>query len=135
MLQKEHWIYIPAKDVNFYRIGFYDNILDSDKLSMYIEIGYSKNADIDVEAQLNATLENLKKCGIIDDENSLEEYVSIIMDPAYVHITKETDEKIKQFKKELKANNMYTIGRYGGWTYCSMEDCMLEAKNLAESIK
>ena len=133
--QKEHWIYIPAKDVNFYRIGFYDNILDSDKLSMYIEIGYSKNADIDVEAQLNATLENLKKCGIIDDENSLEEYVSIIMDPAYVHITKETDEKIKQFKKELKANNMYTIGRYGGWTYCSMEDCMLEAKNLAESIK
>ena len=24
---KEHWIYFPDKDINFYRIGFYDNIL------------------------------------------------------------------------------------------------------------
>lgn len=36
---KEHWFYIPDKNVNFYRIDFYDNILDADKLSMYIEIG------------------------------------------------------------------------------------------------
>ena len=41
---KEHWFYIPDKKINFYRIGFYDNILDADKLSMYIEIGYSKDA-------------------------------------------------------------------------------------------
>ena len=33
-LVKEHWIYIPDKDCNYYRIGFYDNILNSDKLSM-----------------------------------------------------------------------------------------------------
>ncbi len=33
---KEHWIYFPDKDINFYRIGFYDNILNSDKLSMCI---------------------------------------------------------------------------------------------------
>ena len=48
----EHWIYVPGRDYNYYRIGFYDNILDSDKLSMYIEIGYSKNAEIHVEEQL-----------------------------------------------------------------------------------
>ena len=43
---KEHWIYVPSKSCNYYRIGFYDNILDSDKLSMYIEIGYSKDENI-----------------------------------------------------------------------------------------
>lgn len=130
----EHWIYIPEKDTNYYRIGFYDNILDANKLSMYIEIGYDKNATINVNEQLNLTLENLKKHGIIDDTMKLEEYVSIIMDPAYVHINGETDKKIENLKTTLSNNQIYTIGRYGAWTYCSMEDCMLEAKKLAQGL-
>ena len=131
---KEHWMYIPSKEVNYYRIGFYDNILDTNKLSMYIEIGFSKDAKIDVKKQLDLTLENLRKTGIIDEDMVLEEYVSIIMNPAYVHITKKAEEKIEKLKENLGKNFIYTIGRYGGWTYCSMEDCMIEAENLAEKI-
>ena len=134
-LTKEHWIYVPSKQSNYYRIGFYDNILDSDKLSMYIEIGYSKDAKINIQDQLDKTLKSLKNDGIIDDSTKLEEYVSIIMDPAYVHINKKTDKKINDLKKELNNNNIYTIGRYGGWTYCSMEDCMIEARDLSKEIK
>lgn len=133
-LTKEHWIYIPAKDCNYYRIGFYDNILDSEKLSMYIEIGYSKDAKINIDEQLDLTLQNLKKQGIIDDSTKLEEYVSIVMDPAYVHINTSTEQKIAKLKQTLKSNNIYTIGRYGAWTYCSMEDCMLEAKKISEEL-
>jgi len=132
---KEHWLYIPDKGVNYYRIGFYDNILDADKLSMYIEIGYEKNAEIDVEEQLKLTLENLKKHNIIDDDMKLEEYVSIIMDPAYVHINGKTDKKISELKDNMGKENIYTIGRYGAWTYCSMEDCMVEAKKLSNNLK
>jgi len=135
---KEHWMYIPNKKCNYYRIGFYDNILDSNKLSMYIEIGYSKNSKItqkDIEEQLKLTLKNLKEQNIIDNETILEEYVSIVMDPAYVHINGNTDAKVSELKENFAKNNIYTIGRYGGWTYCSMEDCMLEAKKLSEIIK
>lgn len=132
---KEHWMYIPDKDINYYRIGFYDNILDANKLSMYIEIGYDKNAKISVDEQLKLTLENLKRHGIIDDEMKLEEYVSLIMDPAYVHINGETDKKIQDLKDLLNKNKIYTIGRYGAWTYCSMEDSMIYAKELAEYLK
>lgn len=131
---KEHWMYIPDKNVNYYRIGFYDNILDSDKLSMYIEIGYDKKAIINIEEQLRLTLMNLKKQGIIDNETQLEEYVSIIMDPAYVHINGITDKKIHELKNSLKMHKVYTIGRYGAWTYCSMEDSMIEAKKLSKKI-
>lgn len=135
---KEHWMYVPDKNINFYRIGFYDNILDADKLSMYIEIGYGKNAEIsekDIEDQLRLTMENLYKLGVIDDDTKLEEYSTIIMDPAYVHIATETEKKISELKKKVAENNIYTIGRYGAWTYCSMEDCMISAKNLAEHLK
>ena len=131
---QEHWFYIPDKGVNFYRIGFYDNILDADKLSMYIEIGYHKDDVIDADRQLELTLENLRKLGIIDEDMKLEGHSTIIMDPAYVHINTETEKKIQKFKDREAEDHIYTIGRYGAWTYCSMEDCMIAAKNLAEKL-
>lgn len=137
-LTKEHWLYIPSKDCNYYRIGFYDNILSADKLSMYIEIGYSKDDKIDdaeIEEQLKLTLENLRKQEIIDDETELVDYEPIVMSPAYVHIETNTDKKIKKEFENFKKDNIYSIGRYGSWTYCSMEDCMLQAKELYEKIK
>ena len=134
-MKDEHWIYIPEKDANYYRIGFYDNILDADKLSMYIEIGYPRDAVIDVDAQLEFTLQNLRRHGILEADNCLKAYSAIIMDPAYVHISTDVDRSIKQLKQELSGYGIYTIGRYGGWTYCSMEDCMLEAKQLCEAIQ
>lgn len=128
-----HWAYVPDKDINFYRFGFYDNILDSNKLSMYIEIGYNSNEKIDIEKQLDLTLKNLKKLNIIGD-HELECYASIIMEPAYVHISKEGIEFKKKYKKILEEHDIYTIGRYGDWKYCSIEDNILESKELAEKL-
>ena len=134
---KEHWLYIPTKDCNFYRCGFYDNILGTNKLSMYIEIGYNKNEEItkeEINKQLKLTLKNLLDMGIITNKMNLKEYVSLIMDPAYVHINTDTEKKIQKAKEEIKKENIYTIGRYGAWIYNSMEDSMLKAKELAEKI-
>lgn len=137
VFNKEHWIYIPEKKYNYYRIGFYDNILNSDKLSMYIEIGYPKDAVItkeEINKQLELTLENLEKQGIIDKDNKLVDYVSIVMDPAYVHIEKKTEKEIETTFKELEEKQIYSLGRYGKWTYCSMEDCLVWAKELGDKI-
>ena len=135
---KEHWLYIPDKNINFYRCGFYNNILGQEKLSMYIEIGYNKNDNItkeEIDKQLKLTLDNLLKLNIIDENTKLEEYVSIIMDPAYVHINTETTKEIDELKEKLSNNNIYSIGRYGAWIYNSMEDSMLKAKELAEKLQ
>ena len=134
---KEHWIYFPDKEINFYRVGFYDNILNSDKLSMYVEIGYPKNAVIDAsitKKELNETLKNLKNIGIIDDSFELVAYESIVMDPAYVHIDTKNDKYVRKIINDLNDVQVYSIGRYGAWTYCSMEDCMLQAKKLFNQI-
>ncbi len=137
-LKNEHWLYIPSKDCNYYRIGFYDNILNQNKLSMYVEIGYNKDikiTDNEINKQLELTIDNLKKQNIIDDTFELVDYVPIVMNPAYVHINKETDNKIKIVLSNLSKKSIFSIGRYGGWTYCSMEDCMIEAKELADKLE
>ena len=138
LCKKEHWLYIPSKDCNYYRIGFYNNILGEEKLSMYVEIGYGKDdkiTDKEIEKQLKLTLENLQKSGIISKDMKLVDHETIIMDPAYVHIETETTKKIDKLKEDFKNKNVYTIGRYGAWIYNSMEDSMVKAKELAEEIK
>lgn len=130
----EHWVYLPEKKYNYYRVGFYNNILGDEKLSMYIEIGFSKDDEIDVNKELALTLDNLEKNGITKD-NKLVDYETIIMDPAYVHIEKETSKKIKDYMNDIKNENIYSIGRYGAWTYCSIEDAMISAKDLASDLE
>lgn len=132
-----HWIYVPSKDINFYRAGYYNNIIGTKNLSMYIEIGYSKNDSItqdEINLQLKLTLCNLKKMGIIND-HKLVEYQTIIMNPAYVHITKRGSEVIEEWKKRLLERNVYMVGRYGDWKYCSIEDCMIDSLSTIEKIK
>lgn len=131
---KEHWIYFPDKALNFYRIGFYDNILNSDKLNVYVEIGYPKDGVVDVDKQLELTLEGMRQVGIIDDSVDLVDKSVVIMDPAYVHISEEVDAELNTVKDELLDKNIHTTGRYGKWTYCSMEDCMVWAKEIYSDI-
>ena len=128
-----HWTYFPMKDCNFYRAGYYSNILGTDKLSMYIEIGYKENDSINIDEQLELTLKNLRSYGIITD-HKLVSYNSLVINPGYVHITEESNRRVEKFKKYIKKKDVYTIGRYGEWTYCSIEDCMIEAKKLAGEI-
>ncbi len=131
---QEHWIYVPEKEYNYYRVGFYNNILGQDKLSLYIEIGLSKDDKVNVDLELKKTLENLKVQHIIDKDMKLEESEIILMNPAYVHIEDKTNKQIDNVMKKMNENNIYSIGRYGAWTYCSMEDCMISAKELASKL-
>lgn len=131
----EHWVYYPEKELNFYRVGFYNNILNTDKLSLYVEISYDKNTPVDVDKQLALTLENLKKVGITDDSMRLMDKSVVVMDPAYVHISEETESRLNIMKDSLRNQHIYTTGRYGKWTYCSMEDCMVWAKEIATQLR
>ncbi len=129
-----HWIYFPQQDYNFYRIGFYNNILKQEKLSIYVEIGLKPDEDFDEEIEFYNTVKNLKKCGIIDDHKVVAKQV-LLMNPAYVHISSEGKKFVDQNLIELKRKDVYSIGRYGGWKYCSMEDCFIEASKLAKTLK
>lgn len=129
-----HWIYYPQDNISFYRVGFYNNIFESNKMSLYVEVGLKSNEEINKEEKLEVILNDLRNVGIVTDQKLIS-YKCLIADPGYVHITKESINMMNTLKKELKENNIYTIGRYGGWTYSSIGDCISEAKELVESIK
>lgn len=132
---KSSWVYVPDKDICFYRFGYYDNIIKSDRMSLYIELGFSKDEQIpDIEVILEKVLADLKKIGVLSDEQNLVDYHSVVMNPAYVHINQKSIKEVEEYKKELEKNNIYSIGRYGSWTYCSIEDNILEAQNLVKKI-
>jgi len=129
-----HWIYIPSNEICFYRVGFYNNILGDDRCSMYVEIGLKTNEIVDRKLYLERVLTDLKKLNLID-EHELISWHSIIMNPAYVHLTSESIKDSEKKLQGLENENIYSIGRYGQWTYCSIEDNIISAKSTVEKIK
>ena len=129
------WLYFPDPELIFYRVGFYDNILGQDKTSLYVEIGFNHNDPIgDTSLLLERTLNDLRKAGIITDQK-LVAHSDIVMDPAYVHITKKSEEDKRLKQKQLAASGVYSIGRYGDWKYCSLEDNIHDAFTLAKDLQ
>lgn len=129
----KHWVYFPERKYCFYRVGFYDNIFDTDRMSLYVEIGYPSDATVPVEEMKQKTLEGLKEAGVIIDHQLVSSH-NIILDPAYVHITQESNNLVDELRGVLATRGVYSIGRYGGWTYCAIEDNMIEARTLAHQL-
>jgi protoporphyrinogen oxidase len=125
-----HWIYYPDRARSFYRIGFYDNIFASDRMSLYVELGFARDAKVDHDAMLARVLEDLRAEGVVTSQKLVASH-SVVMDPAYVHITRASMTEHARMKRILNAHGVYPIGRYGGWTYCSIEDNIVEARALA----
>jgi len=129
-----HWIYYPSRERVFYRVGFYDNIFDTDRMSLYVEIGHAKGDVVDVEGTLKRVLADLEREGVVSGHRLVSHH-SVVMDPAYVHITKRSMQEHARIAAMLKEHGVYSIGRYGGWTYCSIEDNIVEARRLVESFQ
>lgn len=124
-----HWTYYPDRATSFYRVGWYDNIFDSDRLSLYVELGFARDAQIDAVAQRDRVLADLEREGVVTRQRLVAEHC-VVMDPAYVHITKRSLAEHERLKALLAARSVWSLGRYGGWTYCAIEDNIVEARAL-----
>lgn len=133
-LEGIHWVYEPSRNVSFYRVGFYDNIMGSDRTSLYVELGFDRHDTPDAEALLPRVLQELSDTGLVGPEQSLVSSHQVVLDPAYVHITTESRALYRDVSNTLASRGVFSIGRYGGWTYCSIEDNIVEARDLARRL-
>lgn len=127
-----HWIYYPDRGLPFYRVGFYDNIFDTDRMSLYVEVGLK--GDGSGAVTLEQVLDGLRRDGVVTTQQLVSHH-TVIMNPAYVHITRASNEQLAQQRAELARQGVHSIGRYGGWTYCSIEDNIVEARALVATFK
>lgn len=129
-----HWIYFPDRTLSFYRVGFYDNIFGSERMSLYVELGLAADARVDHDVLQKRVLADLRRASIITDHQLVADH-SVVMDPAYVHITERSNAEVARLKARLAQHDVYSIGRYGSWTYCSIEDNIVEARALAKELR
>jgi protoporphyrinogen oxidase len=129
-----HWVYYPSRDTVFYRVGWYDNILGTDRMSLYVEVGFPRNARPDVQGTRARVLRDLERENVVTGQALVAEH-SVVLDPAYVHITKRSIAERRRLGDILRSHSVWSIGRYGGWTYCSIEDNIVEARALVDSWK
>jgi protoporphyrinogen oxidase len=128
-----HWMYFPDRSLSFYRVGWYDNILEGDRMSLYIEIGATNDASFDVDELRARVLRDLEREKIVDG-HQLVSHHHVVLDPAYVHITKASLAETERVRDGLALAGVHSVGRYGGWTYCSIEDNLLETQALAKRL-
>jgi len=129
---KTHWRYFPNDEI-FYRVGFYNNILGQEKLSLYVEIGLEKTDTFDQVELLNTVLMDLRKSKVITDHNLID-YQFLMMNPAYVHITDKSKKTYEGWCKKYNPQKIFSIGRYGEWTYCSIEDNIIKANEISDYL-
>lgn len=128
-----HWMYFPDPTLVFYRVGWYDNIFNSDRMSLYVEIGAANDARPDIEQLRARVLADLARAGIVTDHKLVAEH-HVVLDPAYVHITKASLAETRRLRDYFAAHDIYSVGRYGAWTYCSIEDNLIETRELAQRL-
>src|SRR5208283_2180915 len=128
-----HWVYYPARDTTFYRVGWYDNIFDTDRMSLYVEIGFPKDAIIDVAEARERVLADLVREGVVTTQRLVAEHW-VVLDPAYVHVTQRSLAEHKRLTARLRERGIWSLGRYGGWTYCAIEDNIVEARALVDGF-
>jgi len=137
-LTEKHWVYYPEENVIFYRIGFPASfsmdVAPARRVSIYAEIAYSDEKKIDKNTSISRAINDLKRCGVIADESSIE--ICLPMDIKYGYAIYDFNRKhaVQIIKDYLETFGIYTIGRYGGWKYMSMEDVILEGRVTAEKI-
>jgi protoporphyrinogen oxidase len=133
-----HWMYFPDRGLSFYRVGWYDNILPpadgaADRMSLYVEIGAPHDAVFDPEALRARVLADLRREAIVVDHQLISHH-HVVLDPAYVHITGASLAEAARLRAELAGQGVHSVGRYGGWTYCSIEDNLVETRALARRL-
>jgi len=133
-----HWIYFPEREFPFYRVGFYSNftphMAPPHASSLYIEIASRSGAALDYAALREAALEGLQRCRLLrrGDRIVAEQYNRI--DCGYVVFDRFRQQQLPGLLAWLKKQGIISAGRYGSWTYCSMDDNILQGRAIAEAL-
>jgi protoporphyrinogen oxidase len=128
-----HWIYVPEAQFPFYRVGCYSNFSSAmappGKASLYVEL--SDRASPDLPSLLPRVAADLRTMGLTDSEHAVRFMRLRTIEHAYVVFDDDYYPALETIVPFLRAANILSAGRYGGWNYSSMEDALLFGRDAA----
>lgn len=126
-----HWVYVPEARFPFFRVGVYSNasprMAPPGCSNLYVEL-----ADRHAPLDLPRVLAGLVEVGALRSASDVRfveergvEVAYVVFDAAYAAARAE-------ILGWLGARSVRACGRYGGWIYCGMEDCLMAGRAAAE---
>lgn len=133
-----HWVYFPESQYSFFRAGVLSNFSPSHPencSALYAEVAYLQNEKIDEVELVEKVVEDLLRLQLIKCKENIVVCKGIHIPYGYAIPFKNSKGVAGAILKFLEANNIISCGRYGSWSYMSVEDCILKGKNVANRIE
>jgi protoporphyrinogen oxidase len=128
-----HWIYFPEADVPFYRAGSASaavaSLAPAGHRSYYVEVSHAQGtscpaSDADV-------LAGMRRVGLIGAHEEPVQLHHTTVDCAYVIMDHAYGTARATVLDWLASERILSVGRYGAWTYDSMEGAMVQGREAA----
>lgn len=135
----KHWIYIPEKKFPFYRVGFWTNFsqeMAPGYTSIYGELSYLPGK-IPQEKITYLTKKSIKQVLDIFEIKKTTKMVAekiLHLKHAYVVYDEWRANNLSFVHDALHDHSIHSIGRYGEWKYSSMQEAILDGKEMAEHL-
>jgi len=131
-----HWLYFPQHEFIFYRVGSYTPFLPIGRPSVhafYVEVSLARSTSSKGVAR--RIFSDLRRIAFIPSSAAIAAYDELVLDYAHPIPYLGSAQKVSALHRELSADGVFCIGRFGLWSYLSIEDCILASYRLARHIR
>ena len=132
-----HWAYVPEAKYPFYRVGCYSHfspdLVPPGKGSLYIELADRREPEL--RELLPDVVRGLVEMGVLTGPSELRFAHLRRIDFAYVIFDHAYYDALAVIEPYLERERILSTGRYGKWTYCSMEDALLMGRAAAKTAE
>lgn len=132
-----HWLYVPEERYPFYRVGVYTNAVPEmapkDCGSLYVELS-GRGTLPSVDAMMPEVAQALTAAEVLHAPEDVLFAELHELQYAYVVFDHHYYDAMAKLMPFLEAQQIYPRGRYGSWTYNSMEDCLMLGREVASLL-
>jgi protoporphyrinogen oxidase len=133
-----HWIYYPEPAYPFYRVGFPSNLsphmAPKGTSSIYVEISSLPSNPPAIDQVRKEALSALIACGILRADDEILAEKILMIRHAYVIYDLFRYQHLRSIIPFLRTQHIYPIGRYGLWEYATMEEAILQGREVAQDL-
>lgn len=135
----KHWIYTPEDHFPFYRLGFWHNVcpnsVPSGASAAYVEASYLPETTTSYQREVLTTACRNKALSFLNlSPNDVIHEKILTLNYAYVIYNVWREKNLSALLQALEGLHIYSVGRFGAWKYSSMQEAVLDGKNIAEHI-